>query len=166
VITSLATGVAVLTVLMSALADRVGGDPLGFAERRLPAWLTTFGAGAAVGAGPRVVGEVGLPALVGQLGLEADVGRLGSFLRFRGDQAGVAQAAVDASPGHGGAVVVVQVPADGVRPGVEVLLGQFLTQPPDQLDRGWGEADGAVCGRLDRGSNAASPSAWWRASSL
>jgi len=40
---SLATGVAVLTVLMSALADRVGGDPLAFAERRLPAWLTAVG---------------------------------------------------------------------------------------------------------------------------
>ena len=38
--TSLATGVAVLTVLMSPLADRVGDDPLAFAERRLPAWLT------------------------------------------------------------------------------------------------------------------------------
>jgi signal transduction histidine kinase len=38
--TSLATGVAVLTVLMSALADRVGDDPLAFAERQLPAWLS------------------------------------------------------------------------------------------------------------------------------
>ena len=46
--TALATGVAVLTVLMSALADRVGDDPLAFAERRLPAWLTTVGV-AAVG---------------------------------------------------------------------------------------------------------------------
>ena len=41
--TSLATGVAVLTVLMSALAARVGDDPLAFAERRLPAWLTAVG---------------------------------------------------------------------------------------------------------------------------
>jgi signal transduction histidine kinase len=41
--TSLATGVAVLTVLLSALADRVGDDPLAFVERRLPAWLTTVG---------------------------------------------------------------------------------------------------------------------------
>jgi len=40
VTTSLATGIAVLTVLMSALADRVADDPLAFAERRLPAWLT------------------------------------------------------------------------------------------------------------------------------
>ena len=40
VTTSLATGVAVLTVLMSALADRFGDDPLSFAERRLPAWVT------------------------------------------------------------------------------------------------------------------------------
>ncbi len=41
--TALATGVVVLTVLMSALADRVGDDPLAFAERRLPAWLTAVG---------------------------------------------------------------------------------------------------------------------------
>jgi signal transduction histidine kinase len=41
--TSLATAVAVLTVLMSALADRVGDDPLAFTERRLPAWLTAVG---------------------------------------------------------------------------------------------------------------------------
>ena len=40
VTTSLATGVAGLTVLMSALADRVGDDPLAFAERQLPAWLS------------------------------------------------------------------------------------------------------------------------------
>ncbi|RPI07423.1 MAG: hypothetical protein EHM63_07810, partial [Actinobacteria bacterium] len=38
--TSLATGIAVVTVLMSALADRVGDDPLAFVERRLPAWLS------------------------------------------------------------------------------------------------------------------------------
>jgi signal transduction histidine kinase len=41
--TALATGVAVLTVLLSALADRVGDDSLAFAERRLPAWLTAVG---------------------------------------------------------------------------------------------------------------------------
>ncbi|MET0713134.1 MAG: hypothetical protein ABWZ30_11590, partial [Jiangellaceae bacterium] len=41
--TALATGVAVLTVLMSALADRVGDDPLAITERRLPAWLTAVG---------------------------------------------------------------------------------------------------------------------------
>jgi signal transduction histidine kinase len=40
VTTSLATGVAGLTVLMSALADRVAHDPLAFAERQLPAWLS------------------------------------------------------------------------------------------------------------------------------
>ena len=40
VTTSLATGVTGLTVLMSALADRVGDDPLAFAERQLPAWLS------------------------------------------------------------------------------------------------------------------------------
>ncbi len=40
VTTSLATGVAGLTVLMSALADRVADDPLAFAEHQLPAWLS------------------------------------------------------------------------------------------------------------------------------
>ena len=40
VTTSLATGVAVLTVLMSGLADRVADDSLAFAERRLPVWLS------------------------------------------------------------------------------------------------------------------------------
>ncbi|HET6921005.1 MAG TPA: histidine kinase, partial [Jiangellaceae bacterium] len=38
--TLLATGVAVLTALMSALADRVADDPLAFVERRMPAWLS------------------------------------------------------------------------------------------------------------------------------
>jgi signal transduction histidine kinase len=41
VITSIATGVAVLTVLVSALAVRAGDDP--FAYARFPAWLTVVG---------------------------------------------------------------------------------------------------------------------------
>ena len=56
--TALATGVAVLTVLMSALADRVGDDPLAFAERRLPAWLTAVGVAAV---GLIIAGLVGDP---------------------------------------------------------------------------------------------------------
>jgi signal transduction histidine kinase len=43
VITSIATGVAVLTVLVSALAVRAGSDPYAFAGRRLPVWLTVVG---------------------------------------------------------------------------------------------------------------------------
>jgi len=30
--------------------------------------------------------------------------------------------------------MVFQVPGDGVRPGVQALTGQLLTQPGDQLD--------------------------------
>jgi signal transduction histidine kinase len=43
VITSIATGVAVLTVLVSALAVRAGDDPFAYAGRRFPAWLTVVG---------------------------------------------------------------------------------------------------------------------------
>ena len=43
VITSIATGVAVLTVLVSALAVRAGNDPYAYAGRQFPAWLTVVG---------------------------------------------------------------------------------------------------------------------------
>jgi signal transduction histidine kinase len=43
VITSIATGVAVLTVLVSALAVRAGDDPFAYAGGRFPAWLTVVG---------------------------------------------------------------------------------------------------------------------------
>ena len=43
VITSIATGVAVLTVLVSALAVRAGDDPYAYAGGRFPAWLTVVG---------------------------------------------------------------------------------------------------------------------------
>jgi signal transduction histidine kinase len=43
VITSIATGVAVLTVLVSALAVRAGEDPFAYTGRRFPAWLTVVG---------------------------------------------------------------------------------------------------------------------------
>ena len=43
VITSIAIGVAVLTVLVSALAVRAGNDPYAYAGRRFPAWLTVVG---------------------------------------------------------------------------------------------------------------------------
>jgi hypothetical protein len=57
-------------------------------------------------------------------------------------------------------VVVLQVPADRVRPGVQALSGQFLTQPLISSTVRSLIADGEVLGRRDRGSNAASPSAW------
>jgi signal transduction histidine kinase len=43
VITSIATGVAVLTVLVSALAVRAGDYPYAYAGKRFPAWLTVVG---------------------------------------------------------------------------------------------------------------------------
>jgi signal transduction histidine kinase len=42
-ITSIARGIAVLTVLVSALAVRAGDDPLAKAGRPFPAWLTVIG---------------------------------------------------------------------------------------------------------------------------
>jgi hypothetical protein len=53
----------------------------------------------------------------------------------------------------------LQVPGDGLRPGVQPLPGQLFPQPGDQFHRVREIADGEVFGRRDRGSNAASPSA-------
>ena len=56
-------------------------------------------------------------------------------------------------------VVVLEVPGDGVRAGVQPAVGQLLAQPDDQVD-GLGRcAVGEVLGRRERGSKAASPSA-------
>ena len=41
---------------------------------------------------------------------------------------------------------------------VESVAGQFFPQLDDQVDGGLGSRLGLVCGRRDRGSNAASPS--------
>ena len=78
----------------------------------------------AVGEPP--VGEVGLPAFVGLFGGEADVGGLRAFLRLRGDQPGRAQVAVDRGARHDQAVVVLEVPGDGVRAVVEPFAGELL----------------------------------------
>ena len=56
-------------------------------------------------------------------------------------------------------VVVLQVPGDGVRPGVQALPGQVLAQPTISSTASALIAAGEVFGRRDRGSNAASPSA-------
>ena len=122
-----------------------------------------------LGAGPvrqRPVGEVGLPALVGLGGFEPQAGRSGALGRVGGDQPGPGQVAADGGGRDLDLVVVGQVPADGVRPGVQALPGQFLVQPHDQVPAASGLiADGEVFGRRDRGSNAASPSARYRATS-
>jgi hypothetical protein len=105
----------------------VGGDRQGVAGVVVePAQDLHILAGPTVGTGELVVGEVGLPRLVGLLGDEPDVGGAGAFARVRSDQAVGGEV-----PGHGGArdrdvMVVLQVPADCVGPGVEALRGELL----------------------------------------
>ena len=77
------------------------------------------GAGAAVGSGESVVGEVGLPGLVRHRGLEAQVGGLRSLARIRCDGAGAAQDPVDGGSRHRHVVAMLEVPADGLRAGVQ-----------------------------------------------
>jgi len=113
----------------------MGGDREGVAGVVVePGQDLGVGAGSAVGAGEPVVGEVGLPALVGLVCGEADVGRLRLLLRVGGDQSGGDQLPGDGSPGDGEAVVVFQVPADGVGAGVQAGLGEFLPDLDDQVD--------------------------------
>jgi hypothetical protein len=89
--------------------------------------------GTSVGVGEPVVGEVGLPALVRHRRFEADVGGLRPLLRLRGDQASSDQLPGHRGPGHGDVVVMGQMPADGLRAGVQTLIGQFLAEPNDQV---------------------------------
>jgi hypothetical protein len=91
------------------------------------------GAGTAVGSGQPVMGEVGLPALVGLLGGETDVGALRLLLRLGDHQACGGEVAADRRRSDGGVVVVLQMPGDGVRAGIQTGVGQFLAQPHDQL---------------------------------
>ena len=58
---------------------------------------------------------------------------LGRLARVGGDQPGPGQVAADGGGRDLDLVVVGQVPADGVRPGVQALPGQFLAQPHDQV---------------------------------
>jgi hypothetical protein len=82
--------------------------------------------GTAVGSSESTVGEVGLPGLVGLLGLEPDVGGLGSLLRLRHHQPVLGQVAGHGGSGHGGLVVVLQVPDEGVRAGVQAGRVELL----------------------------------------
>ena len=87
-----------------------------------------------VGAGGEaVVGEVGLPHLVGELGLEPGVGRFRAFLRVGGDVSMAGQDAPHRRRRHRDVVVLGEVPAQGVRAGVEALLDQLLAQPQYQI---------------------------------
>jgi hypothetical protein len=72
------------------------------------------------------VGEVGLPAFVGLFGGKADVGGFGSFGRRGCDQAGGVQVATDRGDRHLQLMVVVQVPGDRVRSGVEAFAYQLF----------------------------------------
>ncbi len=115
--------------------------------RELTAWLQMLalaGARGAVGVGETVVGEVGLPALVGHSGLESDVGGLRPLLRLRDHQPESRQVAADRGHGHGDLMMVLQVPRDGVWPGIKASIDQFLAEPDDQFDGGI--ADGARSG--------------------
>jgi hypothetical protein len=55
-------------------------------------------------------------------------------------------------------VVLLQVPGDGLRAGVQALPGQFLASCTIRSAASSLIAVGEVFGRRDRGSNAASPS--------
>ena len=141
--------------------DGRAGDPVVRGQReRVAGVVVEPGQDLGIGpAGERVVGEVGLPALVGHLGGEPDVGRLRALGRLGGDQALAGQAAADGRRGDLQLVVLLQVPGDGLRPGVQPLAGQLLAQPDDQLDGAGADRGRGGLGRRDRGSNAASPSA-------
>ena len=139
----------------------VGGDVQGVAGVVVePGDDLHVRAGRAVGAGEPVVGEVGLPGLVGLLGLEPDVGGLGSLGRVGGHRAGADQDPVDRGPRQRDLVVVVEVPADGVRAGVQAGLGRAPCAAAGPA-RPWPARSRSVMvfGRRERGSNAASPSA-------
>jgi hypothetical protein len=132
----------------------VGGDGQGVAGVIVEPGQD-LGAGAA---GEWVVGEVGLPALVRHVRLEPDAGRLRPLGRGGSDQPGPGQVPADGGGRHRQLVVVLQVPGDGVRSGVQALPGKVCAQPMIRSAVSSLIADGEVLGRRDRGSNAASPS--------
>jgi hypothetical protein len=113
--------------------------------QRVPGMVIQPGQDLGIGpAGERVVGEVGLPALVRLLSGEPDAGRLRPLARLRGDQPSPHQVPADRSRRHGELMVVTQVPADRVRPGIQALPGQLLAQGNDQIG-------GGVADRIGRG---------------
>jgi len=119
--------------LESGHDDRAGDPPVrghGQGEPGViiePGQDLSAGAGAGAGAvGERVVGEVGLPASVRLLGLESDVGRFRPFPRLGGDQATGGQVPADRRRRDCDLVIVVQMPGDRIRPGVQAQPGQLL----------------------------------------
>ena len=121
-----------------------------------------------LGSGPvgeRVPVEVGLPALVRLLGLEPDAGGSRPLAGLGDDEAAGGQVPADRRRGHGDAVVVFQVPADRVRPASMPCSASSLRSRMIRSALSPLIADSEVLGRRDLGSNAASPSAWYRAGS-
>ncbi len=83
---------------------------------------------------------------------------MGRFFGSGTDQAGLGQVPGHRGPGHGDVVVVGQVPADGVRAGVQAGRGQLLAQLDDQVDDLGGDRGRGGLGPPERGSKTASPS--------
>jgi hypothetical protein len=82
------------------------------------------------------VGEISLPALVRQLGGEPDAGRLRPLGGLGDHQASPAQVPADRRRRHLQVMVMLQVPGDRLRAGIQPLPGQFLAQLNDQSHRG------------------------------
>lgn len=81
----------------------------------------------------RVVGEVRLPHLARQLGAQAHVGRPRALLRLGLDDARPAQVAVDGGRRDRDSVVVTEVPADLLDPGVEAGGGELRSKPDEVI---------------------------------
>jgi len=79
------------------------------------------------------VGEVGLPALVGLGGEEALVGGPGSFPGFGGDQPGGVQDPADGRGRRWSVAVLLEVPGQGHRAGVQAVGGQLEAQLDDPV---------------------------------
>lgn len=119
----------------------VGGD-----RQRVAGVVVEPGEDLDVGAiGEAVVGEVGLPGFIGLIGLEPDVGRARLLLWFGHDQLCAANDAVDRGSRHGDAMVVLQVPCDGVGAGVQAGSGELPAKREDELDDRCGCGVGACC---------------------
>ena len=84
-----------------------------------------------------VMGEVGLPGLVRHLCDESDIGGAGPFLRLGDDEAGPGEIARDRGGRDRHAAVVLEVPSDRVRSGVETTLDELTTEPQDVFDHLW-----------------------------